>query len=530
MKPATGVTIYDTTLRDGAQGRGVSFSVADKIDFTRELDRLGLSYVEGGWPASNPRDAEFFSRIRNTPLRCVTVTAFGSTRRPDTQAMADASLRAILEAEVATATIVGKSWDFHVTEILRTTLDENLRMIDDTIAYLVSQGLNVIFDAEHAFDGYRGNREFTLATLKTAREAGADVLVLCDTNGGTMPTDVVDIVTAVRAAVGDPIGIHAHNDSGLAVANSVLAVGAGARHLQGTFNGYGERCGNADLCTIIPNLQLKLGLECIPSESLRELTRVSRWVAELANITPNDDQPFVGRNAFTHKAGLHVSAIGRNAGAYEHVDPALVGNAQHTLISDLAGRSNVAAALEPTGLSLDRDDPQTQMVLDAVKQLEHEGYQFEGAEGSFRLLVSRILNVHTNRFELEGFQVITEKRSDGSTWSQATIKVTVGQETVHTAADGNGPVRALDNALRKALQDLYPAIARIRLLDYKVRVIDGRDGTGARVRVLIESGDDRHRWSTVGVSPNIIEASWQALVDSIEYGLLLEPAAGNTEP
>ena len=516
------VELYDTTLRDGAQGHGISFSVLDKVRFVKELDNLGVSYVEGGWPGSNPKDVEFFGRMSRIPLKNTTLTAFGSTCRPGSIASEDTGLRALLNAHVSTVAIVGKSCESHVISVLETSLAENLRMISDTVAFLAEKDFKVIFDAEHFFDGFRSNPEYAVSTLEAALAAGAETIVLCDTNGGTMPDELLDTIASVQDKIDAPLGIHAHDDSGIAVANSLLATSAGVQHIQGTFNGYGERCGNADLCTLIPNLQIKMGLSCIPEENLGELTRVSRWVSELANVSHRDSQPFVGSNAFAHKGGLHVSALSKDSRAYEHIDPAQVGNTRRVLISDLSGRSNVLSKVQNRCMALSKDDPQAEEILTKVKELEHQGYQFEGAEGSFELLVNRVLHSYRSLFSLEGFRVIVDKHGDSPVMSEATIKVRVGRETVHTAAEGNGPVNALDNALRKALQGIYPEMAGIRLVDYKVRVIDGQDGTKAKVRVLIESGSKGKKWGTVGVSPNIIEASWQALVDSVEYGLLVE--------
>jgi 2-isopropylmalate synthase len=514
------VDIYDTTLRDGSQREGVSLSVADKIKIAEKLDEFGVRYIEGGWPGSNPKDIEFFRRATKMKFRNARLCAFGSTRRPGIKAAEDQNIAALLEAKTETITIFGKSWDFHVHDALKTTLEENLTMIQDSIAYLKSMDREVFFDAEHFFDGYKANPDYALQTLQAAAKGGADVIVLCDTNGGLMPWELSEILTDVKNRVKTPLGIHAHDDAGMATANSLLAVREGITQVHGTVNGYGERCGNANLCIIVPNLQLKMNLEIVTPEQLRGLTKLSRSIAELANIAPADQQPYVGFNAFAHKGGIHVDAVSKMPATYEHADPELVGNQRRILVSELSGRSNISLKTKQNTVKLDRNNPETASVLQRIKELEHYGYQFEGAEGSFELLVLKMMKVYTPLFKLEGFRLIIEKREDGQLYSEATIKVRVGDVQVHTAAEGNGPVNALDNALRKALEGIYPALKKIRLIDFKVRVIDGVDGTGAQVRVLIESADDHSSWGTVGVSPNVIEASWIALVDSLEYGLL----------
>jgi len=516
------VKVYDTTLRDGAQREGVSFSVDDKLHITRRLDQLGIDYIEGGWPGSNPKDIEYFRRVKQLDLENATVTAFGSTRRANTPVEKDKNLQAILESGVGAVAVFGKSWDFHVTNALRTTLEENLSMIKDSVTYLKDHGLEVIYDAEHYFDGFKSNREYTIETVKTAVTAGADVIVLCDTNGGSLPGEVVQIIEDTAGEVNAPLGMHAHNDSGLGVANTLLAVETGKiGHIQGTVNGFGERCGNADLCAVIPNLQLKMGIDCLSDDALGHLTEVSRYVYELANVVPNDHQPFVGASVFAHKGGIHVSALMRHPETYEHIRPELVGNRRRVLISELAGGSNVIYKAQEYGVDLSKDSPAMQRTIDVVKKLEHQGYHFEGAEASFELILKRAMGMYSRFFDLEGFRLIIEKRDPNEDpAAEATIKVRVGDNVVHTAADGNGPVNALDSALRKALEEVYPALARIKLTDYKVRVLNEQAGTGAKVRVLIQSSDDGETWGTVGVSTNIIEASWRALVDSIEYGLL----------
>lgn len=518
------IQIYDTTLRDGAQREGISFSVGDKIEIVKLLDALGVDYIEGGWPGSNPKDMEFFERLQDLSLKHAKITAFGSTRRAGVSAKNDANVRALLEANTPAVAVVGKSWDFHVSHALGTTLDENIAMISDTVSYLKSKNLEVIYDAEHFFDGYKYNSAYALETIRAAAENGADCIALCDTNGGTMPLDVQRIVLEVKKEIATPLGIHAHNDCGMAVANSIIAVQSGVNQVQGTINGYGERCGNADLCVIIANIHLKLNFNKLKTEQLRELTRISKTVAELANMIPQDGQPYVGRNAFTHKGGIHVDAVVKHASTYEHAPPEEVGNKRRILVSELSGKSNILFKGQENNLELIKNYPEAIKVLDVLKRMEHEGYQFEGAEGSFELLVWKTLQTYQPLFKLEAFRLILDKERRGSDvyHVEATIKLRVGDRVVHTAAEGNGPVNAMDNALRKALEEIYPEIRDIKLVDYKVRVLDGKAGTGAVVRVLITSQNGRKRWGTVGVSGNVIEASWIALVDSIEYGLLCE--------
>lgn len=515
------IEIYDTTLRDGAQTEEISFSVEDKLRITEKLDELGVHYIEGGWPGSNPRDIEYFRKAKKVPIKNAQLVAFGSTHRPHHKVENDANIRALLNAETGVITIVGKTWDFHVIEALRVTLDENLEIIHNSIAYLKKHTGKVFLDAEHFYDGYRDNPEFAMKCLLAAQEAGADCIVLCDTNGGTMPADIKNMTASVMEKLSVNIGIHAHNDSECAVANSLIAVDAGASQVQGTINGFGERCGNANLCSIIPNLQLKLGRGAISNEQLKKLRDVSRYVNEIGNIRHFKRQPFVGDSAFAHKGGIHVSAIVRRSETYEHIQPELVGNSQRILISDLAGKSNILRKAAEFGIKLDSDSPQVQEIVTELKELENQGFQFEGAEASFELLMKKSLGLHRRFFDLIGFRVIVEKREEKEdAMSEATIMVKVGGHTEHTAATGNGPVNALDNALRKALDKFYPQLKEVRLHDYKVRVLTAGKGTSAKVRVLIESGDEAKRWGTVGVSENIIEASWQALVDSIEYKLL----------
>ena len=513
------IEIYDTTLRDGAQGEGISFSAKDKVKIALKLDGLGFHYIEGGWPGSNPKDMAFFELIKNHRLNNARITAFGSTRRPGVTADRDENLQQIIKAGVPVATLFGKTWDFHVQHALQTTLEENLLMIKESVAYLKEQGMEVIYDAEHFFDGCMANREYAMATLQAAQEGGATRIVLCDTNGGRLPNEIYQMVAAVAGAINVPLGIHCHNDGELAVANSLLAVQAGAIQVQGTINGYGERCGNANLCSVIPNLAIKCGLESIPDQNLKEITELSRFVSEVANMHPLSNQPYVGGSAFAHKGGVHVSALLKNPRTYEHIEPEMVGNRRRVLVSELSGVSNLLYKSKELELGLGLEKEENRKLLEELKELENRGYQFEGAEGSFELRLRKAFHGYQEPFSLENLKILIEMR-DGTVYSEAIIKMSVGDRVVHTAAEGNGPVNALDNALRKALDESYPQIAGMQLADYKVRVLEGTDGTGALVRVLVETGDGHCTWGTVGVSTNIIEASWQALVDSIAYGLL----------
>jgi 2-isopropylmalate synthase len=514
------IKIYDTTLRDGTQGEGVSFSMEDKVRLASRMDALGIHYIEGGWPGSNPKDLRFFRRMQDVTLKHAKLAAFTMTRRAGGRADSDVNMQAVIDAGAPVATIVGKAWDFHVTHALGTTLDENVDMIGDSIGFLRPRMEEVMFDAEHFFDGFKANREYALRTLEVAQAAGAAWLVLCDTNGGTLPAELVAILRAVRERVKTPLGIHVHNDAECAVANSLAAVLEGVGQVQGTINGFGERCGNANLVSIIPSLVLKMGVDCIPENHLRELRDVSRFVSELANRTPWAAQPYVGDSAFAHKGGMHVSAVVKFASTYEHVDPAAVGNHRRVLVSELAGKSNVLWKAREYGIDIDQDTPDSRRILDELKSLEDQGFQFEGAEASFELLIERALGRHRPYFELEAYRVIVEEQRGGAEpVAEATVRVRVKGMLEHTAALGNGPVNALDHALRKALEEFYPALREMRLLDYKVRILDESKGTAARTRVLITSGDGDETWGTVGVAENIIEASWQALVDSIEYTL-----------
>jgi 2-isopropylmalate synthase len=515
------VEIYDTTLRDGAQAEDVSFSVEDKLRIAEKLDGLGVHYIEGGWPGSNPKDIEFFKQVRHLELRNSKIVAFGATRKADRTVGKDPNLQALLESGTDWITLFGKSWDFHVTDALGISLKKNLEMISDSIGYLRSKRKKVFYDAEHFFDGYRSNPDFALKTLKEAERAGADGIILCDTNGGTMPWELRDIFARVQQEIRVPLGIHAHNDSEMAVANSIIAVELGAVQVQGTINGFGERCGNANLCSILPNLKIKMKVDCISDEQIGNLKEVSRFVTEIANLSPNKHQPYVGDSAFAHKGGIHVHAVQKNPLTYEHIRPEFVGNRQRILVSDYSGRSVLLGKANEFRVRLKKRSPKLTHLLETLKELESQGFQFEGAEGSFELLMRKAEGTHKRFFDLIGFRVIVEKRQEREDpISEATIMVRVGDHVEHTAAVGNGPVNALDHALRKALYKFYPQLKEMKLLDYKVRVLAANRGTSARVRVLIESGDGTRKWGTVGVSENIIEASWQALVDSVDYKLL----------
>jgi len=514
------VKIYDTTLRDGSQGEGISYSVMDKVRIAQELDRLGLSYIEGGWPGSNPKDMEFYLKMSGLRLKNAQLVAFGSTRKAQTKAAQDNNLRALLKSQVKTAAVFGKTWDLHISDVLKTTLEENLEMIRDTVNFLVSEGLTVFYDAEHFFDAYKANPAYSLKCLQAAQGAGASYAVLCDTNGGTLTSEITRIAAEIKPQANISLGIHCHNDSGLAVANSLAAVEAGCSMVQGTINGIGERCGNADLIPIIANLQIKMGIVCIPEQKLRELTSVSHFVSEISNMRQRSDQPYAGLSAFAHKGGVHINAVMKNPKTYEHINPELVGNRTRILISELAGKTGVLARAKDLELDLTKDDPKTKKILKLVQELEHKGYHFEAAEASFELLLKKALKKYKKFFELEGFRVVIEKVSNKKITSEAIIKLKVKGTKEHTAAEGDGPINALDNALRKALKGFYPTLSKMHLSDFKVRVLDEKAGTAAPVRVLIQSQDEKDTWSTIGVSENIIEASWKAMVDSIEYKLL----------
>ncbi len=522
------VKIYDTTLRDGAQREGISFSVVDKIRITQKLDELGVNYIEGGWPGSNPKDAEFFSQVKKLPLKNAEITAFGSTRRAKVKPEEDPNLQALLDTGAQIATLVCKNSILQVTQVLRTTPEENLNMIADSIRYLRSKGMRVLDDAEHFFDGFKADREYALKCLKVAVEAGADCLILCDTNGGSLPEEISEGVrAAIEVASGVPVGIHAHNDSGLGIANSLAAVKAGATQVQGTINGYGERCGNANLTVIIPNLKLKLGINCITDEQLMKLTEVSRYISEVANLIPDPFMPYVGASAFSHKGGIHVDAMSKWSGSYQHVDPARVGNQFRVTVSELSGKHNIILKARELGLNLSPDDKEVRSLLTQIKNLESLGFQYEQAEASFELLIRRAQADYQPPFKLVDYMLVVEKRrrlpsgrSADDMLAEAMVKVTVGDQLMHCVAEGNGPVNALDAALRKALLQSYPSLAQIKLVDYKVRILEESVGTGSQVRVLIESTDGINEWHTVGSSTNIIEASWFALADSLEYWLV----------
>jgi 2-isopropylmalate synthase len=524
QKPAADHTalleIYDTTLRDGAQAEDVSFSADDKVRIAQKLDDLGVHFIEGGWPGANPKDIEFFRIIKTIPLKHADVIAFGSTRKASNTARKDPNLQALLAAETKTITLFGKTWSLHVTDALGISLTTNLELIADSIAYLRGKGRRVFYDAEHFFDGYKTNPEYALTTLRKAVEAGAERVILCDTNGGSMPWEIREICRVVQRECRVPLGIHAHNDCEMAVANSLVAIETGIVQVQGTINGIGERCGNANLCSIIPNLELKMKRPVL-TDRLSHLKDVAGFVTEIANLMPNKHQPYVGDAAFAHKGGVHIHAVLKNSATYEHVDPVRVGNRQRMLISDYGGRSGLLDKIETYGIKLSKNHAKVDELIHTLKDRENQGYQFEGAEGSFELLMRKAMGSHRPSFQLLGFRVIVEKKQeDGTPLSEATVMVKVGEVVEHTAAIGAGPVNALDHALRKALEKFYPQLREVKLLDYKVRVLAANRGTESKVRVLIESGDHKDKWGTVGVSENIIEATWQALADSIEYKLL----------
>lgn len=512
------ISIFDTTLRDGSQSAGVSFSVEDKLKIARALDAFGISYIEGGWPGSNPKDEEFFKLAKNK-LKKSKLVAFSSTRRKNIKAKDDANINKIISSGVKCACVFGKTWDFHVTHALNTTLEENLNMISDTISYLKSKKIEVIYDAEHFFDGYVNNHQYAVKTIESAIKAGSEFICLCETNGGMLPTDIQRIVKEIKEKFPcTKFGIHTHNDSGCATANSIIAVEEGCEMVQGTINGIGERCGNANLCSIIPSLQLKRGYKCVPS--IEKLTELSMYVYDIANLVPNDTLPYVGKNAFAHKAGVHVSAIEKNSKTYEHINPQDVGNTRRILVSDLSGKSNIISKADEMQINIDSKSDKIKEIIKAVKYKENQGYQYEDADGSFFVLTKKIEKNHDDFFTLKGYRVSVEKNSKGEIISEATVKLDVKGKEEHTVAEGDGPVNALDQCLRKALIKFYPEIKDVLLIDFKVRVINSGADTSAPVRVLIESKDHKHTWGTIGVSENIIDASWQALSDSVEYKLL----------
>ena len=514
------IQIYDTTLRDGTQREGISLSCDDKLRIAARLDRLGVGFIEGGWPGSNPKDAEFFDRAKEMRWETALIAAFGSTRRASSLPEDDPNLQALLDAETPVCTVVGKSSKLHVTEVLRTSLDRNLEMIEDSLAYLRSNDRRVIYDAEHFFDGYKDDPNYAVDTLRAAVRGGAEIVVLCDTNGGTMPWEVERVVATVGEQLDFPVGIHTHNDSECGVANTLAAVRAGAIHVQGTINGYGERCGNANLCAIIPDLELKLGLRCLPEGGLSELSEVSRFVSDVANLPHDEHMAYVGASAFAHKGGIHVAAMRRNADSYQHIEPERVGNQMRVVVSELSGRGNLLSKAEELGLELE-DGMDMPELLSRLKELEAQGFSFEAAEASVAMLLKRQADDYEPPYKLIDYAVVVENREGRGTFAEATVKGDVEGEVVHTAAEGNGPVHALDTALRKALSPIYPEVDLFQLVDYKVRIVDGQNGTGATTRVLIDSRNGSQEWSTVGASTNIIEASWQALADSIDYGLTL---------
>jgi len=520
------IEIYDTTLRDGAQSEGISYSVYDKISIAKRLDDLGIHYIEGGWPYSNPKDREFFEYFKKNPLKKAKLVAFGSTAHPSSLPQKDKNLLSLLKAETEYITIFGKSWDLHVKDVLKISGEENLKIIYESIKFLKKKGRKIFYDAEHFFDGYLHNKRYALRTLKAALEAGCDLIVFCDTNGGSLPWRIEEVVKEVKERLSlSSFGIHCHNDLGLAVINSLVVIQQGCFHIQGTINGYGERCGNADLITIIGILQLKMGYRLISPKKLKELTEVSRFVSEISNMAHQNSQPFVGSSAFAHKGGVHIDAVAKNPTCYEHIDPGLVGNRRRFLISELAGKTTLVLKARELKFELDKKSKKAKRLHRLLQELEKEGYQFEAAEASFRLLLQKELKRYKKFFDLLGFRVIVEKREDGKLISEATVKLKVEGKLEYTVSEGDGPVNALDNALRKALLGIYPALSKMHLTDFKVRVLEEKRGTAAKVRVLIQSQDEKESWTTIGVSENIIEASYNALLDSIEYKLLKEEKA-----
>jgi 2-isopropylmalate synthase len=526
--PRPHVEVYDTTLRDGSQREGISYTLEDKLRIADRLDSWGVAYIEGGWPGSNPKDLEFFERGRERAWKHAKLSAFGMTRRAGIRAEEDKNLQALIAAGTPACTVVGKTSTLHVTEVVRTTLEENLKMIEESVAFLVSQGREVIYDAEHFFDGYRENPDYALETLRAAKRGGARTLVLCETNGGGLPWDVQKVVERVCAEMQHPVGIHAHDDSGCGVANSLAAILGGARHVQGTINGFGERCGNANLSVIVPNLELKLGFRALAPGKLEEVTELSRFVADVANVTHDSHMAYVGKSAFAHKGGIHVAAMRRHADSYQHISPEKVGNVMRVVVSELSGRGSVLSKAEELGVKIGEGaDVET---LNQIKEAEARGLSFESAEASVALLLLRKAEGYAPLFEVVDYEAQVGQRNGAETYAEGIVKVRVAGKLLHTVADGNGPVSALDAALRKALAPMYPAVEHMRLADYKVRILDGTDGTSATTRVLIDSRDDQGSWSTVGASANIIEASMQALVDSIEYGLIKSGVTEATGP
>lgn len=514
------IFIYDTTLRDGSQTQGVSFSVSDKLKITKKLDELGVHYIEGGWPGSNPKDVAYFKDVKKFKLKNAKIAAFGSTRRANVKVKDDANLNALIASNTPTVTIFGKTWDLHVTDVIKTTLDENVKMIYDSVAFLKKHKKEVVYDCEHFFDGYKRNPQYALKTILAAQDAGADCIVFCDTNGGTLPHDVKRIILEVRDKLSTSMGIHTHNDMEMGVANSIAAVEAGCVHIQGTFNGLGERCGNANLCTLVAILETKMNKPSLSGKNLDQLMDTAYFISEVSNFKLPDNAAFVGHSAFAHKGGVHIDAVLKNSAAYEHIKPEIVGNHRRLITSELAGKMPIVMMAKKMDVHLDKKSPEAQKLLKALQEKENEGYQYEAADASFELFMKRSLKKFKPFFLLEGFKVSTEKRMDGKIFAEASIRVNVGKEDKFSAAEGDGPVDALDKALRQALTKFYPTLAEMHLIDFKVRVLDSKEGTAAKVRVLIESQDNHDSWTTIGVHENIIEASWEALADAIEYKLL----------
>ncbi len=514
------IEIYDTTLRDGSQGEGLSFSVQDKLLIAKRIDELGFDYIEGGWPGANPKDIAFFQEIKKIKLKNSKIVAFGSTRKAHSKASEDDNLKGLLAAETEVITIFGKSWDMHVQEVFKTDLEENIRMIDDSVRFLRSKGKKVIYDAEHFFDGYTQNPDYALKTLAVALEAGAAVLVLCDTNGGNMPSKISKIVSEIKSRIQHPLGIHTHNDGGVGIANAISAVEAGVEHVQGTINGYGERCGNPDLITLVADLQLKLGFSCLPPAKLKELTEVARFVSEVSNMVQAKNQPYVGLSAFAHKGGVHINAVMKNPETYEHIDPSVVGNRRRFLVSELGGKTNIMLKAQELDIELKKESPETRKILQEVQDRENEGYQYEAAEASFELLIQKVTGKKKEFFKVKEVKISAEIIGDKDPQAKATVVIEKGDKSVKKEELGDGPVNAIDNAFRKALITFYPAIEEVHLDDYKVRIVDSKAGTAAKVRVFIEFSDGKKTWTTVGVSTNIIDASWLALKDAYEYKLL----------
>lgn len=536
-KSPNAVEIYDSTLRDGTQSEHIAYSLAEKIEIAQKLDEFCIDYIEGGWPGSNPKDIDFFEEMKGVRLKHAKLAAFGSTHHAKTKPQDDENLQKLVAARTPVITIFGKSWDLHVTDALRVSLDKNLAMIRDSVAYLKKHCEKVVYDAEHWFDGYKNNRDYALRTLQAAMAGGADFLVLCDTNGGSLPNEVRASAAEVAREFKAPLGIHTHNDGGLAVANTLAAIECGARHVQGTMNGFGERCGNVDLLSVIPNLQLKLDKQCLPEKSLKRLSWLSGFIYEIGNLPPRDNQPFVGKSAFAHKGGIHVSAVLRNARCYEHIEPERVGNQQRVLMSELAGRSNVVALLDQGGdpFSLKAQPEKIKEVVQRVTEREHQGYVYEAAGASFDLLVREVLDQRPLFYKLHEYRIISELRDDGVEFTEATVKLDVNGQKFHTAADGNGPVNALDQALRKALEPTYPVLKKLSLANYKVRIVNAKAATAARVLVQIQSTDGENRWTTIGSAENIIEASWIALTEAFDTMLIAhkqrpDPAASGVSP